>query len=281
MSEDQNNPSIEEDEGGGGGAPAWMATYGDLVTLLFAFFVLMFAMSTVQDDKFEQLKQTLKDALGTAEIPEAGTREGLSMKDIDGKSTPDAVDELGGMIQKLDQKKLDSEVKEFIMFNKLAGQVSVKKSDEGSIITLSDAILFDVGQADIKPAGADLMQKLSEILKQFDYRIRVVGHTDNVPLGKSSKYDTNWELSASRACDIVKMLIKEGLNPGQLSAEGRSHYNPITSNATPEGRARNRRVELIYERVKVDKEKRVDVDQYNDYKEPQKTTTTKSEESTE
>lgn len=240
-----------DDDGGGGSEGGWLATYADLVTLLFAFFVLLFAMSSVQEDKFQQLQKTLQEAIGKQEIPEAGTREGLSMKDVESESAVDAIDELGGMIQKQKQEELVSEIKEFIMFNKLAGKVSAENTDRGAVITLSDMLMFQEGAAEMKTAGKETMKKLAGILEQFKYKVKIIGHTDNIPVSQGNKYKNNWELSAARACDIVELLINEGIDPVFLSAVGRASVEPITSNETPEGRARNRRVEIIYERSKV------------------------------
>lgn len=240
-----------EDDGGGGGEAGWLATYADLVTLLFAFFVLLFAMATVEEDKFEQLKKSLQESVGKQEVPEAGTREGLTMKDVESESEPDAVDELGGMIKQKEQEEMVSEIKEFIMFNKLNGKVSAENTDGGAVITLSDMLMFKVGAAEMKLEGKETLAKLAGILKQFKYKVEVVGHTDNIPVSSGNQYKSNWELSAARACDIVELLINEGIDPMYLTASGRASVEPITSNDTPEGRARNRRVEIIYERSKV------------------------------
>ena len=241
---------LEEDnssqEGGG-----WLATYADLVTLLFAFFVLLFAMSTVEEQKFEQLRRTLQQAIGKQDVPEAGTREGLSMKDVEAVSQPDAVDELGGMIQKQEQEELVSEIKEFILVNELGGKVSAENNEKGAVITLSDMILFNPGEANLIAEGQETMEKLARILEQLNYKVKIVGHTDNIPVSAGHRYRNNWELSAARACDIVDLLIKEGIDPIYITAAGRSSYEPIASNDTPEGRARNRRVEIIYERSQI------------------------------
>ncbi len=242
---------FDDDSGGNSEGAGWLATYADLVTLLFAFFVLLFAMSSVEEEKFMQLRKTLQEAIGKQEVPEAGTREGLSMRDVEAKTKPEAVDELGGMIQKQEQEELVSEIKEFILVNKLGGKVSAKNTEKGAVITLSDMLLFTPGQADIISDGAEVMSDLAEILKQFKYNIEVVGHTDNIPVSENNKYRDNWELSAARACDIVDMLINKGINPIQITASGRADVEPIASNDTPEGRARNRRVELIYERSQI------------------------------
>jgi len=242
---------FENDNDGGGEGAGWLATYADLVTLLFAFFVLLFAMSNVEEEKFEQLKLTLREAIGKQDVPEAGTREGLSMRDVESQTEPEAVDELGGMIQQKEQEELISKIKEFILVNELSGKVSAENTDAGSVITLSDMILYNPGEANLIAEGQQTMEKLAKILNQFKYRVKIVGHTDNIPVSDNNRYKNNWELSAARACDIVTLLIEKGIDPIFLTASGRASVEAIASNETPEGRARNRRVEIIYERSQV------------------------------
>ncbi len=263
MKEEQTTEAIAEDifetdaEEDGGiddapaeGSPAWMSTYGDMVTLLFAFFVLLYAMSSVQQESFKELIQSMRSALGVQEVPEAGTREGLRLPAPESakeeKSDTDAVDEIGAMVQK-EVEEIVSEVRELVMFNQLGGKVKVEGDETGATITISDIILFPAGDARLTEGGVDIMRKIYNILTQFSYRIKVAGHTDDIPI-ETDRYPSNWELSANRACEVVRLLIDEGIDPELLSAVGFGEYRPIATNATPEGRAQNRRVEIIYER---------------------------------
>jgi chemotaxis protein MotB len=240
------------DDGGGGGSPAWMATYGDLVTLLFAFFVLLYAMSSVQQESFKELAQSLQSALGVQQVPEAGTREGLRLpepEESDGEeqeAEPDAIDQVGALVQQ-EIEEIESQVWELVMLNQLGGKVKVDGNESGATITISDVILFPAGGASLTDGGAAIMKKISDILAQFSYRIKVAGYTDNIPI-ETERYPSNWELSASRACEVVRLLIDEGIDPGLLSAVGYAEHHNVASNDTPEGRAQNRRVEIIYER---------------------------------
>jgi chemotaxis protein MotB len=226
---------------------AWLATYGDMVTLLLCFFVLLFAMSSVSEQKYVQLTESLKSAIGKQQVPEAGTREGLKFEDTPAEKQPDAVDELGGMIKK-EIDDIVSEVEEFILYNELSGKVKVEANELGAVITLSDIVIFPSGESMMTDAGLEIMEKLHKVLEQFAYHIKIQGHTDNIPVGRSSPYRSNWELSANRACEIVHFLIQRGVDPKLLSAEGYAEYRPIDTNTTAEGRSRNRRVEIVYER---------------------------------
>jgi chemotaxis protein MotB len=241
---------IAEDEGGGG-APEWMCTFSDLVTLLMCFFVLLFAMSTIQEETFKELIESMKSALGVQQIPETGTREGLVMMaqpapDAKQERQDNAMDELGGMVQK-EVEEIVSDVKELVMFNKLGGKVKVEETDEGAVITISDMVLFQPGESTISPGGLDVMTKIAKVLAQFAYPIKVAGHTDNVPI-QTARFASNWELSASRASDVVRFLISQGIDPRLLSAQGYAEFRPTADNKTDAGRAKNRRVEIVYER---------------------------------
>ncbi len=229
------------------GAPEWMCTFSDLVTLLMCFFVLLFAMSSTQQETFKEVVASLRSALGTQAVPEAGMREGLIMHAVPSASKQSQqVDELGGMIQK-EMNDIVSQVKELVLFNKLGGLVRVSKSDDGVVITMTDMLLFPKDEAVLSPRGYEILKKVAAVLAQLAYRVKVKGYTDNIPV-HTPKYPSNWELSAARACTVARLLIKEGVNPELISAEGYAQYHPIATNDTPEGRAKNRRVEIVYER---------------------------------
>ena len=232
------------------GAPAWMCTFADMVTLLMCFFVLLFAMSTTQQETFKELVLSLKTALGVQELPEAGTREGLifQTQPVD-EPKPEAVDELGGLVQK-EIEEIVSDVKELIMYNKLAGMVNVEENESGAKITISDVVLFGPGETSMSKRGLEVMEKVAKVLVQFNYPIKIAGHTDNTPI-HTDKFPSNWELSANRACDVVRYLISTGIDPRFLTAEGYAEYRPLAINSTEAGRARNRRVEIVYERQNI------------------------------
>jgi chemotaxis protein MotB len=242
---DDHEDEGEEDNSG------WLMTYGDMMTLLLTFFVLLFAMSETRMEDFAQLVESLKVAIGKQEVPEAGTREGLTMLDREADPEPKAVDELGALVNK-ELQSIKSEVEEFIFKNKLAGKVKVNLDGRGAVITISDVVLFPPGKTDINPDGKDILLAIKDLLQQFDYHIKVEGHTDNVPI-HTERFPSNWELSANRASKIIRFFIENGIPPEQLSAEGFAEYRPVASNDTPEGRAQNRRVEIVYERGSVEK----------------------------
>ncbi len=250
--EDDEPEEVEEE--GGGGAPEWMSTYGDLVTLLFAFFVLLYSMSSVQQQSFKELVNSLESALGVQKVPEAGTREGLQMpkqpKQKKKKSKASSSDQVGVMVQQ-EIDNITSDVRELVMYNQLGGKVRVEGNANGAVITISDIILFPPGEATMSKGGLEIMKKIAKILAQFSYHIKIAGYTDNTPI-HTAMFPSNWELSASRACEVVRMLTKAGIDPKLLAAVGYGEYHPIASNDTEAGRAQNRRVEIIYERQAIE-----------------------------
>lgn len=258
IAEDEIRLSPPSDDGGekkkGAGAPAWMATFADMVTLLMCFFVLLFAMSTTQQETYKELVQSLRSALGAQTVPEAGTREGLTMHAVPSEepSENQAIDELGGMIEK-EMDEIVSEVRELVLFNRLGGEVSVVKSEEGVVITLSDLLLFDAGGTTLSDKGYDILKKVSAVISKLAYHVKIKGHTDNSPIS-TERFPSNWELSSTRAGTVVRILVGQGVNPEYISAEGYAQYHPVATNDTEEGRKRNRRVEIVYERDSIARE---------------------------
>ncbi|OQY53155.1 MAG: flagellar motor protein [Desulfobacteraceae bacterium 4572_89] len=238
----------EEKKEEGGGAPEWMATFADLVTLLMCFFVLLFAMSTTQQETYKELVKSLKSALGAQAVPESGTREGLTMHAVPSEepSENQQIDELGGMIEK-EMEEIVSEVRELVLFNKLGGEVSVTKNEDGVVITMSDLLLFAAGGTQLSDKGLDILKKVASVLSKLAYHVKIKGHTDSSPIA-STFYPSNWELSSARASTVVRLLVLNGVPPQYISAEGYAHYHPIATNDTAQGRARNRRVEIVYAR---------------------------------
>jgi len=235
------------------GAPAWVTTFADLVTLLMVFFILLFAMGSIEENKWKQIKASLRDALGQEEIPESGIREGLDVikEQILDETTVHAVDEVGAMVAK-EVEEIASEVEEFVFKNKLSGQVDVSSDERGAIITISDVVLFPAGQSRMTYAGNEIIKQVFDLLKQFSYQVKIEGHTDNTPM-RSERFPSNWELSASRAAEVARELVAAGFPPTQLSIEGFAQYRPKVPNDTRQGRATNRRIEIVYQRGSIRK----------------------------
>ena len=235
------------------GAPALVMTFADLVTLLMVFFILLFAMGSIEEEKWRQIKSSLRNALGQEDIPEAGIREGLDIikSQVLDESTVHAVDEVGAMVAK-EVEEIASEVEEFVFKNKLAGKVEVSSDERGAIITLSDTVMFPPGKSRMTYTGDEIIKQVLEILQQFSYQVKIEGHTDNAPI-RTERFPSNWELSASRAAEVARKLVKAGFNPSQLSIEAFAQYRPKVPNDSREGRAANRRIEIVYQRGSIRK----------------------------
>lgn len=254
--EEEKGSAPEEDDAiedeGPTGAPAWVVTFADLVTLLMVFFILLFAMGSIEDEKWRMIKESLREALGTENVPEAGTRMGLEvLQSIAGEETFEAVDEVGAMVSK-EIEEIASEVEEFVYKNKLAGQVQVSSGDRGAIVTISDVVLFPPGKSRMTYEGVKIIRQIFELLSQFQYDIKVEGHTDDSPI-KTEKFPSNWELSAARAADVARMLVQQGIDPKKLSIEGFAQFRPKVPNDSPINRAVNRRIEIVYQRGSIKK----------------------------
>lgn len=194
----------------------WLISYSDFLTLLFTFFVALFSLSTMDLWKAEKFTGSLRKAFKVLDEP-----------------IPFEEDRNKAVIE--DLKKL---------LNDISG-AEVKSDIRGIIINLPSSLLFDSGSAQLKQESIEVLKRITEYLRDFPNKILIEGHTDNIPLSSNSIYKSNWELSAARASSVLHFLIQMGLSPDRFTIAGYGEYRPIDSNETPEGRAKNRRVELI------------------------------------
>lgn len=225
------------------GAPEWMTTYGDLVTLLMCFFVLLFAFSSIDAQKFEAVMQSFQ---GSAGVLSGG--KSLSEAPMVFDAMPEDKTSRNEVIEINKLEELKKKVEEYLEENDMKAQVSVELEAKGLIIRFKDNVLFDPGSATIKTTSMPIIDFLGSLLNSEDLineEIRVEGHTDNVP-NISAMYPTNWELSAGRSTNVVRYFIEEvGLKPSRVSAAGYGEYRPIDTNSTATGRAANRRVDIV------------------------------------
>ncbi len=226
----------------GSGAPAWMVTYGDLVTLLMCFFVLLFAFSSIDAQKFEAVMQSFQ---GSAGVLSGGTSLSDSPLVFDGmpenNTTTVAKDAL--VLVKL-KEKIDEQLKDSEIDIKVTSQIV----ENGLLIRFPDNALFDSGEAKLKETAEDALTIIGNLLLNEEFVekvVRVEGHTDNVPM-RSLEFPSNWELSTSRATNVIKYFLDDvGMEPNRLSASGYGEYYPIASNEIAEGRSKNRRVDIV------------------------------------
>lgn len=215
-----------------------MTTWGDMMSLLLCFFILLYSFSSLDNQRFGEIMVAFKNMAGfldggTNLIPEGYNSEELSPFADSSQIQLQSLEALAAVIQDL----LEEEG--------FVDQVELSLEDRGLVMRFKDVVLFDIGSDALKEAPKEMLKKLSVILEKVPLPIRIEGHTDNVPIN-NARFPSNWELSVARAVKVVRFLIEEGsLDSERLSALGYGEYRPIESNATPEGRNRNRRVDII------------------------------------
>ncbi len=225
------------------GVPEYMLTYGDMMTLLLCFFILLFAFSEIDAKKFEIIMESFKGSAGILRGGKTLDEDELVFKsDIEEKVTND-INELE------DFKALKKIVEEHLINNNLEDQILVELKDKGLLLRFNDNVLYDSGKADLKSESMVTLNFLADLLKRnefFDKHIRIEGHTDSDPIINSNKFPTNWELSSIRASNVVRFFIEETNMEGErFSVSGYSKYHPVVSNDTKENKAKNRRVDIV------------------------------------
>jgi len=230
----KNKKHKKEDDGGG--SPAWMTTFGDMMTLLLVFFVLLSSFSSMDVEKFRGFISALQNQLGVLDGGQTITPDvNIDAGNI-GEDFAQAPENIQQIMQELDN---------YIESNNLGDKVNVENKRKGLVISLTGEILYELGKADIREQGKEVLAIISNILIDIPNDIMIEGHTDDLPI-RTDEFPSNWELSTARAVNVIKFLIEErNFNPARLSAAGYSEYRPVANNNTAEGRAKNRRVEVV------------------------------------
>lgn len=259
------------------GAPAWMATFSDLMNLLLCFFVMLFAMSTIEESKLQELVAAMNNTTSIFEGGATAIGEGILISN--GVSQLNELDEYINSTGKIADSEVDGEkveefekspektseemkeiledemmgkneevaefVEEALVENQLADQVDIGFTAQYIQLTMNGALLFDSGSAQLTDDAKAVLFKVGALLERFGSGIiEIEGHTDNVPMS-SAKYASNEELSSARALSVFYYLVDNtALDPTQLKHAGMGERVPIADNSTPEGRSRNRRVEI-------------------------------------
>lgn len=256
------------------GSPAWMATFSDLMNLLLCFFVLLFAMSSIDESKFEELVASLSASFGILEggstsvlegtlissgiadlneldnyyqnlgLNEEGTDSSVNedLYEYDGDQLIEVLKNKGKEASEEMAENIEAQAKQY----NISEQIDIEFTSQYVLITLNGALLFNSAEVEIIKESIPLVDKVGDILRNYSSNmIEITGYTDNVPLYNHPKYDDNWALSSGRAQSVMKYLVNnKGLNMAKMKSSGRGEYDPIASNDTAEGRAQNRRVEI-------------------------------------
>jgi chemotaxis protein MotB len=214
----------------------WLTTYGDLMTLILVFFVLLFSFSSLDAAKFEAILYSLQDALGLF-------ADGTTMEfEMEPTILPD--EKIAAWErEQLQLENLQAQLESFIQKEGLEGQVLVGLEERGLIVRFFDNILFELGSAQLKEQSMKILDKIATVISDIPNQIRAEGHTDDLPIN-TYRYPSNWDLSGARASAVISYLIKAGFSPYQLSVAGYGEFRPIAPNK-PAGQPLNRRVDLV------------------------------------
>lgn len=240
------------------GAPKWMVTYSDMVTLILVFFILLFSMSQIDLEKFEAISDSFKNRMVfefnpssvPLESPTQNTSDLESGKDVKdfGNPTPlrnaaDHDDVSGGEEDKLDE--LMKNVESYLDENNLNNVISAGRNERGVVLVLQELILFNSGEANILSTGKPFLNKIGSLLNKIPNEVKVEGHTDNKPMA-SFRYPSNWELSGARASSVVRYLVSENnFDPSRFTIVGYGDTRPLVPNDSPTNMSKNRRVEIV------------------------------------
>ena len=211
----------------------WLVSYADFITLLFAFFTVLYASSTVDVKKLEAVGDSMKAVFAG---PPMDSIANLEPRARLLPATPDLAFELA-RVRKLLEQDLSGAIAE--------GRVSLEQDPRGLVISIREAGSFATGRAELPPAARELLTTLGERLRNIPHAVRVEGHTDDMPI-HTPRYASNWELSTARATEVVAFLIESAhVAPDRLSAAGYAEFHPRAANDSPEHRASNRRIDLV------------------------------------
>ncbi|OPY58801.1 MAG: Motility protein B [Pelotomaculum sp. PtaU1.Bin035] len=218
----------------------WLLTYSDLITLLMIFFVVMYALSSINSRKFQAMAISMAKAMGG----------GQSVLTNPGASLAPGVSGEADIAEANELERIKTELQEYIDQNGLAGKVSVNIEDRGVVLSFQDVALFPLGSAQLAPSARNLIVKVGQILLRSTQYIRVEGHTDNLPIN-TREFPSNWELSVARSTSVVQELIRElNFPPWRLSASGYGEFRPRAPNDSVDNRQQNRRVDIVVLRSK-------------------------------
>lgn len=249
------------------GAPAWTATFGDLMNLLLCFFVLLFSMSTIDNEKLEQVAASFSQAFsifnagstaigdgilisnGVSQLNELDQYINSTGKVSEGKDNTDKLEESG--FEKFEQAQLEEsealyeKIAESVSESNMSETIEMEFTSQYVQLTLKGALLFDSGKAVVREDAMPVLDKVGVILEKYaNSVVEIEGHTDNVPI-TGGRYADNSELSCARALSVFNYFMDNtSLDPASIKYAGRGEYVPVADNSTAEGRAKNRRVEI-------------------------------------
>jgi len=234
-----SNMDIIEDEE----QSTWIVTYADLMTLLLVFFVLMYAISSLNLEKFKRVMASIQVTLNEKR-PAIGLLELVKTPDLPKRKI--SLAELSGLTSR--EHEILSDIDDVIEEKRLAQNIIAHISEGTIIIQATGKVIFGSGSALLNDEAKPILDKIIEIVNEYEeYNVNIKGHTDNTPIS-TAQFASNWELSAIRATTVLKYLINGGVDPVRLTATGYGDLIPLLPNNSAENRAKNRRVEFVLEK---------------------------------
>ncbi len=236
----------------------WLVSYADFITLLFAFFVVMYAISSINEGKYKVLSDSIVEAFKSAPtsekiiyvqapLPQGSVERGKPIPQIVPPMQIDAAQQAVEVEKKERRENMKSVATDVLQVMEplvKGGQVKVTESNRGISIEINASLLFDVAKADLNKDSISVLTAVAKVLASDTHQIQVEGHTDNLPI-KSPVFPSNWELSSARASSVIRLFMESGVSGERMVAIGYADYRPVEDNSTPEGRARNRRVTVM------------------------------------
>ena len=235
----------------------WLVSYADFITLLFAVFVVLYAMGQSDKKKVEEVMQAIQQSFGMASAgataPKVNVIASQTITVIPSLKPELKISPMGRTrsgqaktrAEEKDFRQIKSAVEAYLIKQGAQSKVTLEITRRGLIVSLKEAGFFNSGQANIKPEAYEMINTIAEVMTQYNNPMRLEGHTDNVPIN-TAQFPSNWELSTARATNGLKYLLKNfNVDANKISATGYAEFRPIADNATPDGRARNRRVDLV------------------------------------
>ena len=228
----------------------WLVSYADFITLLFAFFVVMYAISSVNEGKYRVLSDSLVGAFkskSTNTLPIAENNLPSAIIELPIKTdAPLITDEVSEkkLVQQKKMKRMAKDIMQALAPLVQDGKVRVTQSEHGITVEINASVLFSPAKAQLADSSRDTLRAVALVVREHEHEMHVEGHTDNLPIS-TNQYPSNWELSTARASSVIRLFIENGVDTRRLTALGYGENRPVALNNTLDGRARNRRVTIM------------------------------------
>ena len=227
------------------GSDRWLVSYADFTTLLLAFFMALYTVSDVNPAKLAAAQNSLRAAFEAPAVAQPASEDARPRLSQSASGTADA---RGSTSSDPDERdalaRLRQQIETELAGAITAGQLEIGADDRGLVLSLPESATFPVATADVTPAAQAVIDRVATTLEPLAVTVRIEGHTDDTPI-RTARYSSNWELSTARASAVVARFIDRHMDPRRLSAAGYGEFHPRASNATIEGRASNRRVDVV------------------------------------